>query len=153
MRQLVRLMTCTVLLLCWCCTAHSNELEHDITDKWSSEVVNGELVLTLPAKIHFEFDSDDINEDITANQIADFMKSFQEPIVLTIEGHTDEVGSDVHNGTLSLSRANMLKDNLLLNGVHPSSIQVVGASSKYPVEGTGVESHANRRLELSITYK
>jgi outer membrane protein OmpA-like peptidoglycan-associated protein len=121
--------------------------------KWTTEIVNDELILTLPEKIHFTFDSDDLTSTKSAKELADFMESFGEPLVLTVVGYTDSVGSDPYNSKLSLNRAEAFKEILLSIGVDSDSVIVRGDSHLNPIEDVDGKSHINRRLELFLSYK
>jgi outer membrane protein OmpA-like peptidoglycan-associated protein len=71
----------------------------------------------------------------------------------TIEGHTDNVGSDVTNNELSLRRAISVRDYLMSLGVPASSIEVQGHGPKRPVaDNTSADGRArNRRVEIVLS--
>ena len=72
--------------------------------------------------------------------------------VVTIEGHTDSVGSAKANLELSKLRANAVRSALQSSyGIAPARLQAVGIGSGRPVESnTTLEGRArNRRVELS----
>lgn len=71
----------------------------------------------------------------------------------TIEGHTDNVGSDVTNSELSLRRAISVRDYLLSLGVPASSIEVQGYGPSRPVaDNTTADGRArNRRVDIVIS--
>lgn len=54
-------------------------------------------------------------------------------VSITIVGHTDRLGSEAHNGTLSLARANTVRDLLVEEGIAPTSIRASGAGERQPV--------------------
>jgi len=77
---------------------------------------------------------------------------------VTVVGHTDRIGSDAANMTLSQRRAQSVRDALVSNGVAASSIRAVGAGESQPVvqcaEGSRSEVVAclapNRRVEIAV---
>lgn len=117
------------------------------------EISEGEIVLTLPERMNFDFDSDDLSSMSSPVVLADFLMSSSLPLLLTIEGHTDEIGSDQYNHKLSKSRAESLRDELVKFGVDEESIVVFPRSESMPIEKNGKKSAVNRRLELNISYR
>jgi outer membrane protein OmpA-like peptidoglycan-associated protein len=71
----------------------------------------------------------------------------------TIEGHTDNVGSDATNSELSLRRALSVRDYLIGLGVSATRIDVDGFGPSRPVaDNTTTEGRArNRRVEIVIS--
>ena len=73
------------------------------------------------------------------------------PDVLVI-GHTDKVGSDAFNDTLSRQRAEVVRKALVARGIAPDSIVVVGRGKREPIVPTadGVAEARNRRVEILV---
>lgn len=117
------------------------------------EVLEGEVVLSLPEKIKFDFDSDFLSSESSPAVLAGFLMSSSLPLLLTIEGHTDEIGSDQYNHKLSRSRAESLKDELVKFGVDEEFVIVLPRSKSMPIDESGQRSAINRRLELTISYR
>ena len=71
----------------------------------------------------------------------------------TIEGHTDNVGSDLTNNELSLRRAITVRDYLMSLGVPATTIEVQGYGPYRPVADNGsADGRArNRRVEIVIS--
>jgi outer membrane protein OmpA-like peptidoglycan-associated protein len=71
----------------------------------------------------------------------------------TIEGHTDNVGSDVTNNELSLRRAISVRDYLMSLGVPAASIEVQGYGPSRPIaDNTSGDGRArNRRVEIVLS--
>lgn len=72
--------------------------------------------------------------------------------IVTIEGHTDNTGSDASNLDLSRHRAEALKSELVgRHGIAPGRLRTAGYGSKHPVDTNGTldgRAH-NRRVEVS----
>ncbi len=72
---------------------------------------------------------------------------------ILLEGHTDNVGSDANNQTLSEARAEAVKEFLVTKGNIPESrIQTIGYGSKKPIVDNTTEENKskNRRVVFRI---
>jgi OmpA-OmpF porin, OOP family len=69
---------------------------------------------------------------------------------VTIEGHTDSVGSDSYNQKLSERRAESAKDYLVSGGISAGRISTVGYGETKPVASNATEEGRaeNRRVDL-----
>jgi len=67
-----------------------------------------------------------------------------------IAGHTDDVGNDVANKTLSQNRANSVLDYLVSKGISKSNFTAVGYGETKPVSSNSTEDgrQSNRRVEI-----
>jgi outer membrane protein OmpA-like peptidoglycan-associated protein len=85
------------------------------------------------------------------DQVANALK-IQAERSFTIEGHTDDRGSDSVNANLSKSRANAVRDYLISRGVSANAISAVGIGETRPVgDNRSVEGRAmNRRVEIVV---
>lgn len=72
---------------------------------------------------------------------------------MSVEGHTDSIGSDEYNQGLSERRANAVRAYLISNGIAPDGIQAMGFGKSRPVADNGTESgrQQNRRVELVVS--
>ena len=72
---------------------------------------------------------------------------------LEIEGHTDSVGTDEYNMTLSQNRAGAVRDFLTQHGMNTSSISSRGFGEGQPVASndTSPGRQQNRRVELVVS--
>jgi outer membrane protein OmpA-like peptidoglycan-associated protein len=72
---------------------------------------------------------------------------------LEVEGHTDSVGSESYNQTLSEQRANTVREYLISNGISPASVTAVGFGKTMPVASNDTASgrQMNRRVELVVS--
>ena len=73
------------------------------------------------------------------------------PDVVVI-GHTDTVGSDAFNDTLSRQRAEVVRTALLARGITPAQVLAVGRGKREPIvaTGDGVAEARNRRVEIQV---
>lgn len=69
-----------------------------------------------------------------------------------IHGHTDIIGDSEHNKTLSLNRANSVKNYLVQNGIKSDRLKVIGhgASNAIASNETAEGRQKNRRVELEM---
>jgi outer membrane protein OmpA-like peptidoglycan-associated protein len=72
---------------------------------------------------------------------------------VTVEGHTDDVGSDTDNQALSERRARSVVSWLTAHGVEAGRIEAVGHGEAHPkVPNTSDRNRAqNRRIEITVT--
>ena len=72
---------------------------------------------------------------------------------LEIEGHTDSVGSDAYNQTLSEKRAGSVRDYLLSNNVSINNVVARGFGKTRPVadNSTSKGRQLNRRVEMIVS--
>ena len=73
---------------------------------------------------------------------------------LTIEGHTDSVGADDFNMTLSQKRSDSVREYLIGKGIEASRLKAVGFGETKPVatNNTSLGKAKNRRVELKTNY-
>ena len=85
------------------------------------------------------------------NQVADALKT-QAEHHFTVEGHTDNQGTDAINNDLSNRRANAVRDYLVVRGVAAAAITAQGVGSTRPVaDNRTTEGRAmNRRVEIIV---
>ncbi len=72
---------------------------------------------------------------------------------LEVEGHTDSVGSDELNQTLSEKRANSVRDYLLQQGLDRGAVSPKGFGEANPIAGnsTAADRQKNRRVEMVVS--
>jgi OmpA-OmpF porin, OOP family len=73
---------------------------------------------------------------------------------LLIGGHTDNVGDDGFNLTLSQNRADAVAKYLITNGVDPTRVSATGYGENKPVDTnkTNAGRARNRRVELEVEF-
>lgn len=74
-------------------------------------------------------------------------------LMLSVEGHTDSVGSEEYNQTLSEKRANSVRDYLVQQGVPSTAIAAHGFGENQPVASNdhAAGRQQNRRVELVVS--
>ncbi len=72
---------------------------------------------------------------------------------LAVEGHTDNVGSDEYNQTLSEKRAGAVRDYLISQGIAQETVTATGFGKTKPVASndTGAGRQQNRRVEIVVS--
>jgi outer membrane protein OmpA-like peptidoglycan-associated protein len=92
------------------------------------------------------------NSQLAIDKLVKIFKEYPETNIL-VEGHTDDVGTDIANMTLSQKRANAVGEALKAAGLNPTRLTVKWYGESQPkVENTTADGKAsNRRVEFSIT--
>ena len=134
-----------------------NELRKQLVNTGIQVQRDGDNIrLIMPNNITFDTDRSDLRASFTEvlNSIILVLNHYPDT-TLNIVGHTDSVGSDAYNLTLSNNRANAVAQYLVSQNVAPSRVTSRGAGEKYPVASNESESgrSLNRRVELSIAPK
>jgi OOP family OmpA-OmpF porin len=108
--------------------------------------------------VNFDYDKSNIRSDArpTLDEAAQTLKDNPE-INVTIEGHTDSIGSDGYNQRLSERRAQSVKAYLVSKGVAASRLDTVGKGEAEPVAPNTKDGRdnpegraMNRRAELKV---
>lgn len=86
------------------------------------------------------------------NRVADQLKTHTD-VRITVEGHTDSVGSEESNQALSQRRAEAVRDYLSGRGVPGERLEVAarGESAPLATNDTAAGRQQNRRVELILT--
>ena len=111
------------------------------------------LVITL-GDVLFEFNRAEVKASAQARmaQLADFLKQYPDRRV-SIEGHTDNIGSTSYNMELSLRRAEAIKSQLVGLGIASERVSTVGYGKDFPVAANDTDTNRaiNRRVEVVIS--
>ncbi|MDM0108092.1 OmpA family protein [Variovorax sp. J22R24] len=105
--------------------------------------------LSLP--VRFAFDSVDILPAARAqlDALAEGIKLLGPRSIVTVEGHTDAVGSDAYNLELSRGRARAVRDYLVQHhGIDAARLRTVGYGEGRPVEDADPNAAVNRRVQF-----
>ncbi|HXZ38912.1 MAG TPA: OmpA family protein [Thermodesulfobacteriota bacterium] len=131
--------------------AEADQLTKELSDLKAKQTERG-IILTL-GDVLFATGKADLSPEAmrSVDKLVEFLKKYTNRNVL-IEGHTDSVGSDEFNLTLSQKRADSLKEALTGKGIEERRITTVGYGKKYPVASndTAAGKQQNRRVEVSI---
>ena len=104
--------------------------------------------------VNFDFDKAAIRNADTAElrKAVDFVKKYP-GYKISIEGHTDNIGTEKYNQGLSERRAAAVKEYLLKQGVTDGArLRTVGYGESHPVADNSTETgrFKNRRVEILI---
>ena len=131
--------------------AEADQLMRELSDLKAKQTERG-IVLTI-GDVLFATGKADLSSDAlrSVDKLADFLKKYPGRNVL-IEGHTDSVGSDEFNLTLSQKRADSVKEALTSKAIPEERITTKGYGKKYPVASndTAAGKQQNRRVEVII---
>ena len=93
---------------------------------------------SLSARELFDFDKANLRHpQPKLDEIARVLKDNPQFDHVTIEGHTDRLGSEAYNLELSRRRANAVKDYLVGRGVEPRRLVAIGKGESEPVVECG----------------
>lgn len=138
--------------------AYMDKQEKELREKTAGtdvEVVRqgDELLLNMPSGITFDTDSYAIKPEFrsTLDRIAQTLSSYNQTYV-DVYGHTDSVGSDAYNLTLSKNRAESVAGYLATHGVARARIGTQGFGESQPVSSNDTEAgrQQNRRVEIKL---
>ncbi len=106
------------------------------------------------AGVYFATNKSDItpNSQLAIDKLVKIFTEYPETNIL-VEGHTDNVGADAYNMTLSEKRANAVGSALKKSGLAPGRLTVKWYGESQPkADNATAEGRAlNRRVEFSIT--
>ncbi len=151
-----------VVLISGCASQYSNRQLLDLFDNMGFKTIETDkgVVVFLP-EVYFEFDSSRLT-DAAQKKLSDVSIVLTDPRAsdrrILVEGHTDSIGNDTYNETLSLSRANAVGDALVMSGVDDQKITRRGYGKKYPIAPNKTPSGRdnpegraqNRRVEVIV---
>ncbi len=116
-----------------------------------------ESLLLEPTKLiyYFDFDSSDARQE-AKDYISDLLKILEQDqyIRINIVWHTDNIGTEAYNLTLSRKRARVIVDQLTENNISSSRITSDGRGESEPLsDNTTTEKRSkNRRVEITLFY-
>jgi outer membrane protein OmpA-like peptidoglycan-associated protein len=105
-------------------------------------------------QVHFGSDSATILPDSFAmlKEVVELLKANPGIKKILVEGHTDNVGGEAHNRSLSERRAASVRAFLIKQGVAEGRVESKGFGLSAPIESNATEKGraANRRVEFKI---
>jgi OOP family OmpA-OmpF porin len=103
--------------------------------------------------VHFDFNKSDIRSDSrpVLDEATETLKENQS-VRISVEGHTDAVGSVEYNQKLSVRRAEAVFRYLVNHGIAPERMEVVGYGKSRSVADNQTDAGRaqNRRVELHV---
>lgn len=103
--------------------------------------------------VYFDFDRSNVNAEAQAviDQILADVGG-KGAVNISATGHADRSGSEDYNMSLSLRRADAVREALIAGGISGDAITVAGRGESEPAVPTadGVKEQANRRVEVII---
>lgn len=121
--------------------------------KYSSEQMKSDIDKTGKAILNINFDTDKATLKPDGQKIVDEIYALlntNQNLKLSIEGHTDNVGSATRNKQLSTERANTVMYALAGKGIDIKRLKATGFGSEKPIKANDTEENKaqNRRVEL-----
>ncbi len=111
------------------------------------------VIVTLPGNIYFNFNKADVKPamQMQLTKIAQALAAVPDQKLL-IEGHTDSVGSNEYNRSLSESRAQSVQTILLAGGIAAERMEIKGYGESKPIadNDTPAGRAQNRRVEIVL---
>ena len=130
------------------------ELEAELGANAAVERIDEGIKVTFASGILFNTGKYDLSASskTALTKFSQTLKDYPDTNIM-IYGHTDNVGSDAMNQTLSENRANAVKNYLVAQGVNSSRITTKGMGETSPVQTNETEAgrSQNRRVEIAIT--
>jgi outer membrane protein OmpA-like peptidoglycan-associated protein len=131
----------------------AQDLEGDLGQNAEVSRVGEGIAVTFASGILFPFNSADVLPAGRENlrQLAQSLQRYPGTEVLVV-GHTDNVGSDAYNLTLSQRRADAAKGYLVSMGIPAERIRTAGRGESEPIASNDTEDgrQKNRRVEIAI---
>ena len=132
-------------------TDRAAELEKRFAELKAKQTDRG-FELTL-SDVLFEFDKANLKAGSARSltNITEFLRENPQRQI-TIEGYTDNVGSDAYNLELSRRRAEAVRDFFVQNGISGDRITARGLGEEYPVASNETQAgrQQNRRVQIII---
>mgnify|MGYP001157465509 CR=1 FL=1 len=111
------------------------------------------VIVTLPGNIYFNFNKADVKPamQMQLTKIAKALAAVPDQTLL-IEGHTDSIGSNEYNLSLSESRAQSVQQILLDGGIAAERMEIKGYGESKPIADNATPSGQaqNRRVEIVL---
>lgn len=135
------------------------QLERELSAEQASDEINiarlseDTLKVDLDSEVSFAFNSSSINPGFhtSLNKLAGVLSDYPNTAVHII-GHTDSVGSEQYNHSLSLRRASSVRTFLTQRGVAEPRTRTEGQGENMPISDNATEAgrQRNRRVEIYL---
>jgi outer membrane protein OmpA-like peptidoglycan-associated protein len=129
-----------------------NQLAKAIAEMGRVQVSNRGLIVSL-SNILFGFNEADLKPGAQKNlhKVALLLRDYPDRYIL-IEGHTDSIGADEFNASLSDRRASAVMDFLRDQGIPEERLRKKGYGERYPIATNATDEgrQQNRRVDLVI---
>lgn len=99
------------------------------------------------------FEESSARIDAASSELVDEVAAALRPClgnIIAITGHTDSSGPEAGNISLSLVRADAVRQALIRRGIPADGLRASGVGSRVPVQGLEPTDPANRRIEFSV---
>ncbi|WP_437334342.1 OmpA family protein [Sorangium sp. So ce394] len=108
-------------------------------------------------QVQFDTDKATIKpvSDPLLDEVAQVLKEHPEIVLIEIQGHTDDRGTDEHNRVLSQNRANSVMAALVRRGIDSTRLTAQGYGRDQPLDNNATEEgrQRNRRVQFIIIKK
>ena len=132
---------------------HARKMEEELGSSATVERVGEGIKITFDSQLLFDFGKSNLKESnkLDLQDLATTLKEYPDTDLLIV-GHTDNVGSNGFNKTLSKKRAAAVSGYLAANGIPKSRLETQGQGETQPVvaNDTDNERAQNRRVEIAI---
>ena len=132
-------------------TNKNNNLENETKDEVT--IVTKNENKELMQIIYFDFDQFNLSE-VSKDKIKKFLNNYGSIInEYLVVGHTDTKGTNKYNLSLSIKRAEVVKEILINYGINQNSIKILGKGEESLAVNTpdDTKQPANRRVEIKKT--
>lgn len=131
----------------------AEEIKKEVPNAKVERVGEG-IEVEFDSKVLFDFGKSELKDASkeTLNDLVTILKKYPDTDI-EIQGHTDNVGSDAFNETLSSKRANAVMIYLIDRGIASSRLNPKALGERYPKYSNDTEEgrSQNRRVEFLIT--
>ncbi len=124
-----------------------------VVPQWEFAIDDDAITGSLKGGATFAYGSSELSDELIGLlNIAAAILTRNPTLIGTVEGHTDDVGSEGFNQRLSEARAKAAIDYLVAAGVDPSRLVAVGLGESRPIadNATAAGRAANRRIEFFL---
>ncbi len=131
----------------------AKKMQEDLGETATVERVGEGIKLTFDSQLLFDFGKSNLKESNKSDlkKFAATLKEYPDTELLIV-GHTDNVGSNSFNQTLSKKRAAAVSNHLAVLGVGKSRLATQGKGETQPIVSNDTEDSRsqNRRVEIAI---